>query len=180
MQFIEEVESSDSSSSSSSDEVNLVSSDSSSSSSSDEVNLVSSDSSSSSSSDEVNLVSSGEEADGENQEQQLLQQQPPPPPPPPPPPQEQQRKKKHFVAQFSARTSEIVKNTQFKLRQSAKVVDEILENNGAKIVEKRIRYDGKTRSYYVDIVIKREKTSAEGAEKNHILGSRHQPPDHGC
>ena len=149
MQFIEEVESSDSSSSSSSDEVNLVSS----------------DSSSSSSSEEVNLVSSGEEADGENQEQQLLQQQPPPPPPPPPPPQEQQRKKKHFVAQFSARTSEKVKNTQFTLRQSSKVVDEILENNGAKIVEKRIRYDGKTRSYYVDIVIKREKTSAEGAKK---------------
>jgi len=110
----------------------------------------------------VNLVSSGEEADGENQEQQLLQQ---PPPPPPPPPQEQQRKKKHFVAQFSARTSEKVKNTQFTLRQSSKVVDEILENNGAKIVEKRIRYDGKTRSYYVDIVIKREKTSAEGAKK---------------
>jgi hypothetical protein len=91
MKFIEEVESSDSSSSSSSDEE------------ASSVNLVSSDSSSSSSSDEVNLVSSGEEADGENQEQQLLQQ--------PPPPQEQQRKKKHFVAQFSARTGEKVKNT---------------------------------------------------------------------
>ena len=80
-----------------------------------------------------------------------------------------QQKKKYFIARFSNRreTGEL-KNEVLYLCASKKVVDQIFAVRSDKfgVVQKRIRYNGKTGSYGIDIIVKVEKTSAaEGEEK---------------
>ena len=74
----------------------------------------------------------------------------------------QQQKKRYFVATPSSRSK---LKLPLKLCGSQKVVDMILEDNAKKIVHRRLRYDSNTKSCFVDIIVRVEKTLADEAEK---------------
>ena len=77
----------------------------------------------------------------------------------------EKKKKTLIIAKFGAKVIG-AKKKETKLCGSAKSCNEILADEGKNIFHKRLRYNAKTGEAFVDVVVKREKTSSEANKDN--------------
>ena len=82
------------------------------------------------------------------------------------------KKKAFIIGQFGAKVIG-AKKKEIKLCGSAKSGDEILAEDGKNIHHKCLRYDTKTKELYVDVIVRRKKTSSE-ANKDEMVKEKEE------